>query len=174
MFTWKYANRLYHEHSLSDNRQARAIFTEKCCRTNTSTRLPSACRLSSKLRPSPKFHCTRGLLRHEYEWRNKIRIDVWESIRPQALSLGSILFRRSRLSLFLRSRQWDHRHDHWNLPGVSSLQTSILTFSCNEDFDLTYVMQHRAKSARHQTFKRWIKSHLLFAGIIRSSPFSPR
>jgi len=23
-------------------------------------------------------------------------------------------------------------------------------------------------------FKRWIKSHLLFAGIIRSSPFSPR
>jgi len=25
-----------------------------------------------------------------------------------------------------------------------------------------------------EPFTRWIKSHLLFAGIIRSSPFSPR
>jgi len=60
---------------------------EECCRTNMSNRLPSACQLSPKLRPSPKFHRTRGLPRHEYESRKKrSRINVWESIRTQALT----------------------------------------------------------------------------------------
>jgi len=36
-------------------------------------------------------------------------------------------------------------------------------------------MTHLEKlTARRLTFKRRIKSHLLFAGIIRSSPYSPR
>ena len=42
------------------------------------------------------------------------------------------------------------------------------------NFVLTDVSEHTGPILRRLTLRRRIKSHLLFAGVIRSSPFSPR
>ena len=89
------------------------------------------------------YVCRRSFIALEYyhvmnmSYATKVAFMYGNLITHTGSDLGTILFRRSGLSLFLRNTQFDHSHDHWNLSGVSSLQLCIFTFSCNEDFDLT-------------------------------------